>query len=134
MASPFRNNQMIGLGPIWAQPESISQSYGGAKPPPHIRRRSRSLRPNRHLRYNGALRNDMAIPSTRLVNILIGKSIIETLVVGALAVFTFMSVLPPYFRGSAEATTTGISGWAVSHASPAQRVDVQLFIDGKFVA
>lgn len=76
----------------------------------------------------------MAIPSARLVNILIGKSIIETLVVGALAVFTFMSVLPPYFRGSAEATTTGVSGWAVNHASSAERVEVQLFVDGRFVA
>ncbi len=76
----------------------------------------------------------MAIPSARLVNILIGKSIIETLVVGALAVCTFLSVLPPYFRGSAEATTTGISGWAVNQAAPAERVAVQLFVDGKFVA
>ena len=31
-------------------------------------------------------------------------------------------------------TETGISGWAVNNASPWERVEVQLFIDGKFVA
>ena len=45
----------------------------------------------------------MKTPSTRLAHILIGKSIVETLIVGALAVFTFITVLPPYFHGWAEA-------------------------------
>ena len=76
----------------------------------------------------------MKTPSTRLVHLLIGKSIVETLVVGALAVFTFITVLPPFFHGWGEVTETGISGWAVNHASPWERVEVQLFIDGKFVA
>ena len=76
----------------------------------------------------------MKTPSTRLVHILIGKSIVETLVVGALAVFTFITVLPPYFHGWGEVTETGISGWAVNNASPWERVEVQLFVDGKFVA
>lgn len=86
------------------------------------------------MRYNGALQSDMTTPSARLVNLLLGKSIIETLVVGALAVFTFISVLPPYFHGWGELTDTGISGWAVNNSSPAERVEVQLFVDGKFVA
>ena len=76
----------------------------------------------------------MKTPSTRLVHLLIGKSIVETLVVGALAVFTFITVLPPYFHGWCEVTETGISGWAVNNASPWERVEVQLFVDGKFVA
>jgi len=76
----------------------------------------------------------MKTPSARLVHLLIGKSIIETLVVGALAVFTFINVLPPYFHGWGEVTETGISGWAVNNASPWERVEVQLFVDGKFVA
>jgi hypothetical protein len=71
--------------------------------------------------------------SARLVHILIGKSIVETLVVGALAVFTFITVLPPFFHGWSEVTKTGISGWAVNNASPWERVEVQLFVDGKFV-
>ena len=76
----------------------------------------------------------MKTPSSRLVHLLIGKSIVETLLVGALAVFTFITVLPPFFHGWGEVTPTGISGWAVNNASPWERVEVQLFIDGKFFA
>ncbi|MGH9873084.1 MAG: hypothetical protein ACRD9S_11565 [Pyrinomonadaceae bacterium] len=76
----------------------------------------------------------MKNPSARLVHALIGKSIVETLVVGALAVFTFITVLPAFFHGWGEVTETGISGWAVNNASPWERVEVQLFIDGKFFA
>jgi hypothetical protein len=76
----------------------------------------------------------MAKPSARLVNFLIGKSIIETVVVGALAVFTFMSVFPPTFHGWGEVTSNGISGWAVNDAAPDERIKVQLFVDGNFVA
>ncbi len=76
----------------------------------------------------------MKTPSTRLVHVLIGKSIAETLLVGALAVFAFIVVLPPYFHGWGEVTESGISGWAVNNASPWERVEVQLFIDGKFAA
>lgn len=76
----------------------------------------------------------MKTPSTRLVHVLIGKSIAETLLVGALAVFAFITVLPPYFHGWGEVTESGISGWAVNNASPWERVEVQLFVDGKLVA
>lgn len=76
----------------------------------------------------------MKNPATRLVHILIGKSIIETLLVGALAVVTFMMVFPPYFHGWGEVTNNGISGWVVNNASPWERVEVQLFVDGKFVS
>ena len=76
----------------------------------------------------------MKTPSNRLVHLLIGKSIVETIVVGALAVFTFLTVLPPYFHGWGEVTEADISGWAVNNASPWERVEVQLFVDGKFVS
>lgn len=76
----------------------------------------------------------MKTPSTRLVHVLVGKSIVETLLVGALAVFTFITILPPYFHGWGEVTQTGISGWVVNNAAPWERVEVQLFIDGRFVA
>lgn len=76
----------------------------------------------------------MKIPSTSLVHVLIGKSILETLLVGALAVFTFINILPPFFHGWGEVTNTGISGWVVNNAAPWDRVEVQLFVDGKFVA
>jgi len=76
----------------------------------------------------------MKAPSASLVHVLIGKSIAETLLVGALAVFTFVTVLPPYFHGWSEANEKGIAGWAVNNAAPWDRVEVQIFIDGKFVA
>lgn len=74
----------------------------------------------------------MKLPSTTLVHVLIGKSIVETLLVGSLAVIAFLSVLPPYFQGWSEATDYGIAGWAIDNSSPWERVEVQLFIDGKF--
>jgi len=77
---------------------------------------------------------DITNPPARLVNLLIGKSIIETLLVGALAVFTFLSVFPPSFHGWGEVTAAGIAGWAVNDAAPDERVEVQLFVDGNFVA
>lgn len=76
----------------------------------------------------------MKTPSFKLVHVLIGKSVLETLLVGALAVFTFVTVFPPYFHGWGEVTSEGISGWVVDNASPWDRVEVELFIDGKFVA
>jgi hypothetical protein len=76
----------------------------------------------------------MKSPSTSLVHVLIGKSILETLLIGVLAVFTFISILPPYFHGWGEVTDTGISGWVVNDRAPWDRVEVQLFVDGKFVA
>lgn len=76
----------------------------------------------------------MKTPATTLVHVLIGKSILETLLVGVLAVITFITVLPPYFHGWGEVTDTGISGWVVNDAAPWDRVEIQLFIGGRFVA
>ena len=64
--------------------------------------------------YNGSIhRQPMKLPSTSLIHVLIGKSIIETILVGSLAVIAFLSVLPPYFQGWSEATDYGIAGWAI---------------------
>ncbi len=76
----------------------------------------------------------MKTPSSTLVHVLLGKSILETVLVGALAVFTFLSVLPPYFHGWDEITNTGISGWVVNNAAPWDRVEIQLYVDGQFLA
>lgn len=76
----------------------------------------------------------MKTPSTTLIHALIGKSIAETLLVGALAVFAFMTILPPFFHGWGQVTSTGISGWVVNNRAPSDRVEVQLFVDGSFVA
>lgn len=75
----------------------------------------------------------MLSPSVKLVHLLIGKSIVETLLVGAIAVVSFLSVFPPHFHGWGEVTSNGINGWAVNNAAPWDRVEVQLFIDGRLV-
>ena len=69
-----------------------------------------------------------------MAHALIAKSIAETILVGTLAVLFFFNSFPPYFQGWGEATSVGISGWVVNRASPWQRVEIQLFIDGKLVA
>ena len=69
---------------------------------------------------------------SQLINLLIGKSILETILVGTLAIFVWTSAFPPTFHGWGEAVDSqAIAGWAVNNASPWERVQVQLFIDGK---
>jgi len=69
----------------------------------------------------------------QLVNLLIGKSIAETILVGTIAVVAYLNAFPPTFHGWGEAVVErrSIAGWAVNNATPAQPVEVQLFIDGK---
>jgi hypothetical protein len=69
----------------------------------------------------------------QLVNLLIGKSIAETLLVGAIAVGAYLNAFPPTFHGWGEAVTESrsIAGWAVNDAAPWERVEVQVFVDGK---
>jgi len=72
---------------------------------------------------------------TRLVNLLIAKSILDTVLVGTIAVVVYLNAFPPTFHGWGEAVagTRSISGWVVSDADPWRRVEVQLFIDGKLI-
>ena len=75
----------------------------------------------------------MKNPRSQLVHLLIGKSILETLLVGTIAVVVFLKVFPPTFHGWGEYVTEthSVAGWAVNDAAPWHRVEVQLFIDGK---
>ena len=70
-----------------------------------------------------------------LVNLIIAKSILETVLVGTIAVVVYTRVFPPTFHGWGEAVVEArsISGWVIDDADPWRRVEVQLFIDGKFV-
>ena len=78
----------------------------------------------------------MKKPSSQLVNVLIGKSILDTILVGTIAVAVYMNAFPPTFRGWGEAVveTQTIAGWVVNVSEPWQRVEVELFIDGQRVA
>ncbi len=70
----------------------------------------------------------------KLAHLLIAKSMVEALLVAALAVGFYLTAFPPYFRGSAEATAHGIAGWVINQHAPWERVEVQLFVDDLFVA
>ena len=58
-----------------------------------------------------------------------------TLAAGAYAVWTEYVNFPPHFRGFGEVTRKGeVAGWAVDASDPAARVEVQLYVDGRFAA
>jgi hypothetical protein len=71
---------------------------------------------------------------SKLIHALIGKSVLETLLVSVLAVAFYIHAFPPRFHGWGEATQAGVAGWAVNDAAPWDRLRVQLFVDGQFVA
>ena len=75
----------------------------------------------------------MKQPRSQLVNLLIGKSILETILVSTLAVAVYLNAFPPTFHGWGEVVLDppSIAGWAVNNAAPWDRVEVQLFIDDK---
>jgi hypothetical protein len=76
----------------------------------------------------------MKQPRSQLVNLLIGKSILETILVSTLAVVVYLNAFPPTFHGWGECVpdTRSIAGWAVNNAAPWDRLEVQLFIDDQF--
>lgn len=58
-----------------------------------------------------------------------------TLLVAAAAVVAYTVFFPPSFRGWGEVTPGGrIAGWAIDRNDAARRVEVQLYVDGRFVA
>jgi hypothetical protein len=58
-----------------------------------------------------------------------------TLAVGAYAVWKEYDSFPPYLRGFGEVTPRGeVAGWAVDPARPSEAVEVELYVDGRFVA
>ena len=72
---------------------------------------------------------------SQLVNLLIAKSVLETILVGTIALVVYLNAFPPTFHGWGEAVVVSqsIAGWVVSDADPWRRVEVQLFVDGKLV-
>lgn len=69
-----------------------------------------------------------------LVQILIAKSVIEAVLIGALTISFFFVAFPPYFQGWGEVTPKAIAGWVVNQHDPWERVEVQLFVDDRFVS
>jgi hypothetical protein len=66
---------------------------------------------------------------------LLAKGIAETVFVSVLALGFYLTTFPPWFRGKVDvADATQVSGWAVNSSTPAAVVEVQLYIDGHFIA
>ena len=58
-----------------------------------------------------------------------------TLAAGAYVVWVEYRSFPPHFRGFGEVTRRGeVAGWAVDASRPDERVEVELYVDGLFVA
>lgn len=69
----------------------------------------------------------------RLTSFLITKSLVEALFVGAVAIGFYLTAFMPYFRGALDlANSSHVAGWALNQAAPELRVEVQLYIDGRF--
>jgi len=72
---------------------------------------------------------------SKLLHLLIAKSMTEALLISAVSVNFYFATTNPYLQGVLDsADNRTVSGWAVDEARPAARVEVQLFIDGNFIA
>ncbi|HYE64056.1 MAG TPA: hypothetical protein VD966_00655 [Pyrinomonadaceae bacterium] len=68
-------------------------------------------------------------------HLLIATPIAAALLLGAVSVGFYLKFFPTHFRGAAEITDQHkIAGWVVNESAPKERVEVQLYIDGRFVA
>ena len=71
----------------------------------------------------------------RLVHLLISKSIVEALLIAAVAVAFFFATTNPHLRGVLDAANqVSVTGWAVDESRPYARVEVQLFVDDRFTS
>lgn len=71
----------------------------------------------------------------RLAGVLIAKAFLELLLLAALVVGFSYSTFPSSVEGKLDrADARGVSGWAVDRSRPGEAVEVQLYLDGQFVA
>ena len=76
-------------------------------------------------------------PATRrrLTTLVIAKLALDLLFVAALAVYTHAVAFHPFFSGSLDhADSQSVRGWVVDRADTGAAVEVQLYVDGRFVA
>jgi len=72
---------------------------------------------------------------SKLGHLLIAKSMAEALLITAVSAGFYFVTTNPYLRGTLDyADNQTVAGWAVDEGQPAARVEVQLYIDGIFVA
>jgi hypothetical protein len=69
----------------------------------------------------------------RLSNLLLAKATFDLLFVCALAASFYYAAFRPSFRGALDhADATSVRGWVVDKRDPARRVEVHLYVDGRF--
>jgi hypothetical protein len=70
----------------------------------------------------------------RLTYYLIVKTIFDVLLVAVLALGFYLTAFNPYFHGWVDdANSRWIRGWVIDSREPAEEVEAQLYIDGRFV-
>ena len=75
------------------------------------------------------------MPRFRTMQLVFAALVCVTLAAGAYAVWVEYSSFPPHFRGFGEVTRKGeVAGWAVDASRPGTRIEVELYVDGRFVA
>lgn len=71
----------------------------------------------------------------RLVHLLLSKSIAEALLIAAVAVAFYFATTNPALRGVLDkADKQTVNGWAVNETDPSMQVEIQLFVDDRFIA
>lgn len=71
----------------------------------------------------------------RLTTLLFAKLVLDLIFVAALAVYTHAVAFHPFFSGALDnADSTSVRGWVVDRAQPDAAVEVQLYVDGRFVS
>jgi hypothetical protein len=70
----------------------------------------------------------------KLIHLLLSKSMLEALLITAVAVGFYFATTNPNLRGVVDlADRESVSGWAVDESNPTAHVELQLFIDDRFV-
>lgn len=69
-----------------------------------------------------------------LVHFLVVKSVVDVLLVAILTVGFYMAAFNPFLHGWVDdANQQWIRGWVIDRVSPAEDVEAQLYIDGRFI-
>lgn len=75
------------------------------------------------------------LTATKLLRAVIAKSFVEVALVCVVATLAAFATFSPQLRGAIDvADQKHIAGWVHDPQTPAQSIEVQLFIDGKFIA
>ncbi|MFN0110619.1 MAG: hypothetical protein ACKVZH_17315 [Blastocatellia bacterium] len=74
-------------------------------------------------------------PATKLLRAVIAKSFVEVILVCVIASLAAFTTFSPQLRGAIDvADQSRIAGWVNDPRTPTMALEVQLFVDGRFVA